>query len=278
LKKQLLVIWIVLPGLVCIRFAGKANEGSIPAGARENGLCGAGIMLADEWSGFHNQAGLAAINRITLALYAENRFLLPDLGLGAFTCTLPFKPGTFAVNYACFGSASYLETHASLAYGKAFGEKFRAGIALNYMNILQSADYGRLYAFVPGIGIQAIPYPGLTIGFHVFNPACQQYNASGTNAIPSTIRAGLSYAMGDHILLCVETEKRSGAWPLYRGGAEIRPDEKLVFRMGISSSRLSQYAFGIGVRLQHLQFDISAVHHPVLGFSPSISVFYLFKR
>ena len=68
---------------------------------------------------------------------------------------------------------------------KPLGKKIRAGIGMHYLMIHQPDGYGNLYAVVPSLGIQFLPVTGLTVGFHVFNPAGQQYIPAGYIEIPA---------------------------------------------------------------------------------------------
>jgi len=252
--------------------SGIANDPVSHGAARSQGMANASVMLADPWSGVGNPAGLAVLTNLAFSIHYENYFLVPDLGLEFFSCGMPTKTGTFGISYSTFGYSFYRESQACLSFGKSFGNKFRAGIGLHYLMIRQSADLGNLSALVPALGIQAIPMPGLTIGLQVFNPAGQQYVPTGHLTIPTLIDAGLGYELGGEIFICFETEKRSLEKLKYYGGIEINLQKLIIARFGVSSGEYPGYSFGLGFQIRPLTIDIAATHHPVLGFSPAITI------
>ena len=254
----------------------KATHDLFPAGARSLGMGSTSVMLADEWSGLQNQAGLAAINRFTLGLNCENHFLMPETGAGSFSMCIPVQTGTLGVNYSCSGYSFYQESQLCLAYGKSFGNKFRAGIGLHYLKINQVAGYGNLFTLVPAAGIQFLPVKGLIVGFHAYNPAEQQYHPYGRMRIPAVFTIGAGYSLGDELMICIETEKESHCKPIIRGGLEYFFRDSLHARFGISAGEFPVYCFGIGFLARKLKTDIAVSRHSVLGFSPAVTFSYTF--
>src|SRR5436190_5126362 len=80
----------------CFSQAGNEN---VPAGARSAGVSGASVCYSDLWSAFHNQAGLAAVKKISGGIYFENRFSISELGVKGFAFVFPAgESGTFALS------------------------------------------------------------------------------------------------------------------------------------------------------------------------------------
>jgi hypothetical protein len=262
--------YIMLP--VILFFSSRTNGTTGPGDSRSQSLGGAGVMLADEAAVMPNQASLAMLRKACVSLYAEDHFYVPELASGSVSLCLPAKTGTFDLSYNNYGFSAYQENRTGLAFGKALGEGFRAGIEMTYWAIRQSADYGNLHAFIPSLGIQAIPMRQLTLGFQISNPAGQGFYPKRYRKIPTTINVGLGYFAGDEILICFEYKKESFCKPVYCGGVEYNKGNLLNFRLGLSSSPLMQYSFGVGFRKDHLRMYISVCHHPVLGYSPSITL------
>ncbi len=242
------------------------------SGARSLGMAGAGVMLTGQGSGTGNPAGLAALSDLTLGLQYANYFLVPELGQGAFSVGLPAITGAFSLDYKSRGSTFYRENQACLSFGKALGNKLRAGIGLHYLMIRQPAGFENLSALIPSLGLQAMPINGLTIGIRVFNPAAQNYRPAGHLHLPVIIGAGLGYKLGDEVLVCFEAEKEDHEKIKYCGGIEISWQKSLVARFGVSSGVFPCYSFGLGFQLRFLKIDLAATRHPVLGFSPVIAI------
>ncbi len=246
----------------------------IPVHARSQGLGDAGVMLSDYANGLSNQAALAMLKKASFSLHAENPFLLPELATGAFSLCVPTKSGTFGLTHCTYGYDAYKECKTSLEFGKAFGKWFRAGIEMNYYSIRQYAEYGNLHALIPAMGVQVNPITQLIIGLHITNPACQSFYPKGFQKLPTVFRAGLGYYPGHDILLCLEYIRESGHKSVYCGGIECLCGKYLSFRMGVSSSERQQYAFGVGIMLDHIKTDLAIAHHPVLGISPAITLMF----
>jgi hypothetical protein len=262
--------YIVLP--VILFFSSRTSGTEGPGDSRSQSLGGAGVMLADGATAMPNCASLAMIRKTCLNLYAEDHFFVPELASGSVSLYLPVKSGTFDISFNNFGFAAFRESRTSLAFGKTFGDRFRAGINMTYRAIRQFADNGNLHAFIPSLGIQAIPIHQLTLGFQISNPAGQCFYPKGYRRIPATLSAGLGYQAGDEILVCFEFKKESFCKPIFCGGVEYNKGDMLNFRLGLSSSPLMQYSFGAGFRIDHLSMYIAVCHHPVLGYSPSITL------
>jgi hypothetical protein len=248
-----------------------ASDPLLSCGSRSQGLAGSRVMLADSWSGLGNPAGMAALDRLSFSLYYENYYLLPETGLGAFAISKPTKTGTFGMNCITFGYTLYRESRVGLSYGKTLGRRIRAGVGLHYLKVRQATDYGNLSALVPSLGIQILPLQNLILGLQVFNPAGQHYVPSGFLDLPVSVQVGFGCQLGKEFFINAEAEKRSREPLTCRGGIEINVHQQLIFRFGIASGVFPGYSFGLGLLFQSVTIDIAVMHHPVLGFNPSVT-------
>lgn len=249
-----------------------AIHDAILVSARSRAMGNASVMLADTWSGLQNQSGLATVKNPLFAFHYENRFMIAEMGFEAFTCCMPAASGTFGLNYAHFGHQGYNENKTGLAFGKSIGDRFRAGIELDYFRVRQTDDYGNLHAFIPGLGIQLLPLENFILAFHIYNPANQSFSNHKSERIPVTIRTGMGYFMEDDLLVCFEVLKRSGEDPAFATGMEYKISETLNARMGVLFSEYMQASFGIGFHVKSLHADFAVWRHDVLGYSPSVSL------
>jgi hypothetical protein len=249
-----------------------------PCDARHAGMAGNGSVLSDGWSGFHNQAGLAHVHDITMALHYENHFLVSENSIKAVAVDLPVVKGTLGINYSFFGYAAYYESRVGLAYGKSFGDRLATGIQLNYMMIHQPAGYGNMHVVVPEGGVLVQPVYGLYFGFHLFNPARQHFPQNNEQGIPSILKIGLGYRMVENVFLCLEAEKETGEKQVIRVGAEYEMAHKITLRLGVSTSEISRYAVGMGYRFGKLNVDFAISHHRWLGFTPYLTIGYTMAK
>jgi hypothetical protein len=259
--------------LAVFYFTGSSAQYSYYKGdARSQGMSHARVMLASQWSGLDNPAGLANLKSTTFGLCYSNYFQVPELGMAAVSCGIPTKTGNYSLSFMSMGYSLFRQSQASLSYGRQFGTKIRAGIGLHYLQINQPTGYGNLNAVIPSLGLQLIPLKWMTMGLHVYNPSRQQYIPSGYQRIPSGFQTGMGFSLGDEVLLCIEAEKSRKESPKYYGGVEITVQKKVPIRFGISSGRFAEFSFGIGFRSRKLTIDLAATRHPILGFSPAISL------
>jgi hypothetical protein len=271
MKKLLLLSLFVSYFTFC--FAGSDN---FPIGARSAGIANTSVTLFDIWSVHHNQAGLGFVTKAGAGAYYENRFLVKELSLKGGVIAYPIKAGTFGVSVSSFGYANYSESKFGLAFGKAFGEKFSAGIQLDYLTTHIGENYGKHGAVAGEIGIQAKPLKNLTIGAHLFNPTRAKLADYSNERTPTIIRLGLDYKFSDKVFVAVETEKDIDHKPVFKAGLEYTPSEVLYLRAGISTNP-SLSSFGFGLKLKQFRLDFASSFHSVLGYTPQVGVMYEVK-
>jgi hypothetical protein len=254
----------------------RANGGYSTSDARSRSLSLADAAITSDATGWSNPAALAFLIRPCISLSAENPWCIPELASVAFSLCWPVKAGTFALSVNRYGYEPFHENQAGLSFGKSLGKKVKAGIRLDYFKIKQNGDYGNLYAVIPSFGVQILPLSSLVLGLQAFNPAGQDYIPRGFMILPTVFKAGLAYQPDPDILFCFELYSESGYKTRYCGGIEYNFEKQFTFRMGLSSSPVAQYSFGIGYLSKHLKTDIAVSHHPVLGFSPAITITCIF--
>jgi hypothetical protein len=248
----------------------------IPSDARSKSLALADAALTSDATGWSNPAALAFLERSCFNLQAENPWFVTELAAGSISICMPVKAGTFSLSFSRYGNEAFHQSQAGLSFGKSLGKRLKAGINLDYRRIRQFSGYGDLYAIIPTFGIQVLPATSLVLGLQVTNPAGQDYYPHKYMKIPTLVKAGLAYQPDPDILFCFELRTESDCRPVYGGGIEYNFEKQFTFRLGISSSRCMQYSLGIGYLGKHLKTDIAVSHHPVLGFSPVITLTFFF--
>ncbi len=253
-------------------FAGNDNPS---LGARAAGMGNAAVTLSDVWSANHNQAGLAFLKKPVAGTYYENRFFLKEIGVKGLAFALPVKDGVFGMSFNYSGGSWYNESKFGLAYAKTFGEKLSIGMQMNYMGIRIAEGYGSKSALTAEVGILAKLTNELTIGAHIFNPTHAKLAEYNNEKIATIMRLGLDYKFNKKVILALETLKNSSEKPTLKVGLEYQIMEKIFLRTGIAT-KPSLNTFGIGVKLNSLILDFASSVHPVLGFSPKMSMAYSF--
>lgn len=248
-----------------------------PVGARSAGIANASVTFSDVWSSFHNQAGLAQLKNMTAGAYFENKFLVSDLSLKSIALAIPAsKIGTFAFNATMYGGNLYNEKKAGIGYAKKLGDKFSAGVQLDYLSTYIAENYGTRSSFAVEIGILAEPLKNLKLGAHVFNPNRAKVATYADERVPSIIRFGASYKFSEKILISAEEEKDIDQKSVFKAGLEYHVVDALFLRGGISSNP-SLSTFGFGLKIGQVVIDLASSWHQQLGFSPQFSMGYVFK-
>ncbi len=196
MKKQ-----ILLSSFLLSVFIAKAGNEDYPIGARSAAMGNASVSLSDMWSAHHNQAGLGFVRNISAGVSYENRFMVKEISVRGGVLAIPVKAGTFGLCITNFGYQLYSENKYSLSFAKAFGEKFSAAIAMDYLTTRIAEGYGNKGALAAEAGIQAKPIKALTIGAHVFNPTRAKISSYDDERLPTIIRLGPRLAReADHLV------------------------------------------------------------------------------
>lgn len=253
-----------------------ASNNNLPLGARSAALGGASVTLNDLWSTQNNQAGLARIDTIEIGVYAERKFLLPQLGYNAFSGVLPIKGGTFGLSYSRFGYNKYNENKIGLAFAKKLGENFSAAVQLDYLSKFIGDNYGKSGTIAAEFGVQAKLAKGLFVGAHVFNPTRAKSADYNKEKIPTIIKVGANYVFSDKVFWAVEAEKDINYKPNFKTGIEYRIIPQFYLRAGVSTQPTLS-SFGFGLRLKQINLDVAATYHQQLGFTPHLGFSYRIK-
>jgi hypothetical protein len=272
MKKIYLILIFILNVFFC--FAG--NE-DYPIGARSSAMGNASVSFSDVWSAHHNQAGLGFVHDISAGVYYENRFLIKEISVKGGTVALPIKSGTFGLCITNFGYSQYSENKYSLSFAKTFGEKFSAGIAMDYLSTKIAEDYGSKGVLAAEAGIIAKPIKGLTIGAHVFNPTRSKISEYDDERLPTIIRLGADYNFSEKVTFAVEAQKDIKYKAEFKAGLEYKAVKELYLRIGVSTNPTLS-SFGFGLNLKNLKIDVSASYHQTLGISPQLGLSYTFAK
>ncbi|MBN2214647.1 MAG: hypothetical protein JW723_10415 [Bacteroidales bacterium] len=252
------------------------EEHNFSSGARVSGLSGAGTVMTDLWSNYHNQAGLAGIEDFTVGFHYENKFAFSSFSLQSFAMAIPTKSGTIGGNMAVFGNPGYFESKISLAFGKPFGKKFAAGIQLDMLGIYQSHDYGNVVTLAAEGGIMAKPTEKITLGLYVYNPTGAHFKEFTDKEVPVIFEWGLGYQITEKLLFVTEAEKKIGYRTVVIAGTEYYVLNSVCARAGVSTFKYSNYSFGIGFKQKRIRADLAFSEHKTLGYSSHFSLSYSF--
>ena len=267
---SLFIGWVMMPS--CLM----ATTDNHTLGARPAAMANATVMLPGLWSVHHNQAGLAQLDRITVGIHHENRFVVPELGLHSIAMAVPTRPGTLGFHVSYFGYSKYHDTKVGLSFGKQLSAEIAAGVQVNYLDKYIAEEYGRKGAITFEIGLIAEPVEGLFLGVHAYNPVRNRFRTETPEPISTLLRLGAGYLAHERLMVTLEAEKELLAPTNVKVGLEYMMVPNLYIRTGIASEPFRQ-SFGMGYAWKNLVADIAFTHHPQLGITPHFSMMYMFK-
>ena len=242
-------------------------------GGRSAGMANASVTLNDLWAIHNNQAGLSEIKNISAGIYYENLYGLKELGLKSGAAVLPTKSGVFGISLSYFGYSQYNENKIGLAYAKSFGNKFSAGIQLDYLSTHIAENYGNTSAIAAEIGLLYKINKKINIGAHVYNPTRTKIADYNDERVPTTFRLGLSYLISEKLIVAFESEKDIQYKPSFKAGFEYHAVKQFYFRAGISTNPILN-SFGFGLEFKNFNLDFATSYHQALGFTPQVSIIF----
>ncbi len=245
-------------------------------GARQAGMGKVSVALTGFWGIANNQAGIALIDKITAGINYTSYFGLSQLSTKNAAVLVPGKFGVAGVSVSYYGYHLYNEMQLGLAYGRAFGKYLRIGLQLDYLQTSIGDNYGKKSNITFEIGLQSDVTENLSLGLWLYNPMSVKLAAYDNERIPAIYRFGLAFRFESNLLSSVELEKNSYRQAvILRGGLEYILKQRFFLRVGFSTSQ-EIFSMGFGMKLKMLRFDIAAVMHQSLGFSPQAGLIFRF--
>lgn len=264
---------ILLPILLFLQLKVYATFLYLPTGSRAVATGNQFVHSNDAFAAYNQPAQLGFIQQFAAGIYAERRFLTSGLDLLNGVVVLPTKTGTFGVSVNYFGNKNYNEKLAGLAFGKAFGKKFSAGLKFNYLNY-SIAEYGQRNLFTFDISFQYVATDKISLGANIFNPLPLELEKVTGEKIPAIIRFGLAYMPAKKLQLLTEIEKDLVYKPNIKLGIDYTIADKFALRAGFNSYPL-RGTFGLGFHYKSISIDASVVYQGVLGITPQVSLCWM---
>jgi len=244
-----------------------------PAGAGSAGMGGITAVMTGAWGAAGNPAAIPWQKGIAAGFSIRNYYLTGDLNSGALIFAWNSRAGGIGLVAGYTGSPLLGQVNAGLSYGRKFGNRFSAGVRLDYYRI-QTAGLsrsGNLASFEVGLLYQ--PDRHWILGLRILNPVPVRISEYPATYLPWEIRVGAGFRPDDNLLITAELTRRDQTPMLFRGGIEYHFARQFVLRAGASGLPF-QVCLGTGFVWNRFRIDIAAGYHLQLGISPSISLTY----
>jgi len=260
--------------ITCISFGISAStHAQFNQGGEAAGMSGAYLQAQNVWSAFHNQAGLAAVRDLQAGAYYESRFTMQALSIRGFACALPIAKGTFGASYESFGYEQFNQSKFGASYAMALSPRFLAGVQLDLLSTRLGDLYGRATQVAVEGGFQYKLNEKVWVNGHLYNPTRAKISEYRDERVPTTIRAGASYQFGPKVQLAAEVRKQSDQAASVRCGIQYLASKHLLLCAG-AGTQTNLISFGFGWNQNAFSLQAAASYHPILGFSPQVSMTY----
>jgi len=250
-----------------------ASGDNHPAGARSAGMAHASVALTDLWCFYHNQAGLAYIEALSLG-FSHQAGYIPEMDHQALALLVPVPSGALAGSYTQYGFKHYQESKTALAYGRYLAKNFSAGIQLDYFHTRISGIYGSAHQLTFEAGMHFRVNGQWSVGTHFFNPLGAIKGGNG-ELLPVIFRLGALWKPSAPLLMLVEVEKNLEKQAIPKLAAEYQLISNFCLRTGVSLNPALHF-FGLGYARKGLQADLAFSFHPTLGSIPNFALSYAF--
>ncbi|MEW6103099.1 MAG: PorV/PorQ family protein [bacterium] len=290
MKKILLFLVIFLP---CVIFARGENTGgfvNIPQGARQVGMAGAFVGIADDsFCLYYNPAGISSLKtKEILGAYTK---WFADIGLGFFGYAQPMsKNNGLGISLTSMNTKGGDEASDSGKTGKELSVECMA-LAFSYSQMFSQMALGgsiksihQDYAGYRGskicldLGSLIFLNPDVSLGLSLNNIGSDMEIDNVKNSLPFNIKAGLGYKMAENVLFAFDVEKPNDSSLIFKLGTEYKFLPNIDVRGGYNS--LSGYSIGFGIRssgrgvMKNLlgQIDYAYLYNPDLNHSHRVSL------
>ena len=281
LAKKTLFISLILFSTIYNKV--KAQDYSLLAGARSEGLAHSSVALENAFSTFHNPSTLAWIDQNILALSVRSHFGVSNLNSAYISTAFTNFGGATGLTVQWQGGTGYHDTRFGLYYTRPFGEICAASFTVNvYQHFVQGYDLN--HAVTGDLGLTA-KGENFGIGLYWGNMGKSGWSNGYQQELPIYLRLGGRYNFSEDFLITGEAvydasdiEPNTGTVTPentfgFRGGIEYIIDDVIGLRFGMSNlPKLT--SGGISLYLEKFRFDIATGWHPQLGFSPHGGIVY----
>ncbi len=270
MKKILLFIIIIITESTVL-----AYDIIHPLGGRASAMGGSSVASQGLWAMQNNPAGMANLEKISLGLFYENRFMLAETAYKCGAFALPTKFGCLGLSFNQFGSSTYNENKFGFSYAKDFGNYLQIGLQLDYLLLKIGNDYGKFSAVTFELGIQSQVTDKLTIGSYIFNPVNFRFDQTlNHEKLPVVMRFGLAYMFTKDFVGQCEIEKNTEHEGVaLRGGLEYEAVKNIFIRAGLQTNP-GILSFGFGYYISFAQINVAAQLHNELGASVQIGMIF----
>jgi len=248
-------------------------QGWLPMGARSNSMGNSSVTLTDVWAFHHNPGAIADLEKQSIGISYENRFLLKELQSQGLVYGQPLKKGVISFGAQTYGFKTYRTNRVGVGYSMKLSELFSAGVQFNYQNIRLTENYGSKNTVTAEVGVLAKITEKWSVGVSAFNLGRNKLADFQDDRFTTLMRLGTSYKVSKKVLVTAEVEKNVDFALRAKAGVEYQLVDKFYLRGGFVTQPI-EASFGFGYKFSVFQLDFGSAYHQQLGWSPHFSFTY----
>lgn len=253
-----------------------ARSNVYPSGSKPAGMGNAFVSQYDVFSVYHNQAGLANLERTSISFFYENQFLVSEMSSRAGMLTFHTGSGNFAVQYNSFGPPQWRESNTGISYARYLSKRLSAGLQLSHFGTrlpevnrsisTLSFELGSIYQLTNNT----------FLGVHIANPYSPNITTTSySESIPWRITIGGHTEFTNEFTFAYQLKAVKSSIPTIQLGAEWEAAENIFLRGGVNTGPARIFA-GFGYVSNFLTVDAAFSYHQFLGYTPSVSLIFSF--
>lgn len=251
------------------------SQGIVPAGARSMSMGNASTTFSDVWAYHNNPGALATVEKFSVGLSYENRFLLKQLQSQGVAVAIPLKVGVLSFGGHLYGYSLYRSTKVGMGYSMKLSEKFFAGVQLNYQN-LTIQNYQSKNTLTAEVGLFAKITDKWLLGVSVFNLGRAKLSDYQDDRFSTVFRLGSSYQFSKKLLFSGEFQKDLDSPLRFRAGLEYEVVDHFFVRGGFQSTP-TEFTFGLGYHFKQIRLNVGSAYERIVGWSPHFSISFVGK-
>lgn len=267
---------ITLIAFLCFSQTVVFSQGWTPAGGRSMSMANASVAFNDVWAYHNNPGALADVDRFTIGLSYENRFLLKEMQNQAVALAIPLKVGVVSIGGHFYGYSQYRSVKAGAGYSLKLAEKLYAGVQLNYQGLQFSNNYGSKSTLTAEAGVYAKITEKWKMGISVFNLGRTKLAEFQDDRFTTVLRLGTAYHFSKKLIVSGEFDKDLDYDLRFKLGVDYQLVDCFYVRGGFASAP-TEVTFGFGYHFKQVHLNIGSAYNQNLGWSPHFSLLFQSK-
>lgn len=244
----------------------------VAPGAEATAMGGSFVTQQSVFSSRHNVAGLAFLEKNTLAFGVRNNFLANNLNDFYLLSNFKIGHGVLGIDFLNYGFDAYQQNEVGLSFAQKLNKNWSLGARLHYAHNNIPAESVSRYLFAADLGILG-KIENWRFGASLQNLLQSKWQGRVEEREPSVFRLGAGYYFEGETTLTAEFYKANNATSDIRLGFNYAPISALDLRFGFATLQPS-VSFGVGFSLKNFQFNFAAAWHQQLGLSPVSDLIY----